>query len=235
MDLLEPRPGSRILDLGCGIGYLAGLAAKRGAGVVGMDIHHDAVAHASRTVHGSFAVASAFALPFVESCFDGIVFADVIEHLARPEAVLQELHRTAKPGARVVISTPHLGGWLTGTWVTSMLHGEVDEHMADERPGYTAEELCAVMSAGGIEPDEVRLTNPFSSQLLLGLVKWAYRLTKRTYGSQRELVEVSRTWKFMLYRYALFPFGYALGRAEEALLGRLIPGHCLIVRGSVRK
>ena len=36
LGLLDPRPGERILDLGCGTGHLAAEIAKSGAGVVGV-------------------------------------------------------------------------------------------------------------------------------------------------------------------------------------------------------
>src|SRR5689334_15946154 len=37
IDLLDPRPGQRVLDLGCGTGDLTAKIAERGATVVGLD------------------------------------------------------------------------------------------------------------------------------------------------------------------------------------------------------
>ena len=50
LDLLDPRPGLRVLDLGCGTGRHAGMLAERGAHVVGLDLDLDMLATA-RAAH----------------------------------------------------------------------------------------------------------------------------------------------------------------------------------------
>lgn len=233
--LLSPLRGKRLLDVGCGIGYLSTVMANHGAEVFGIDIDFSAVAYSASRAVGQFAVGSVTALPFASSTFNCVILADVIEHLPDPEKALWEIHRVGTPGASVIISTPHLDGWLTGTWVTTTLHGDKDEHMADHRKGYTANGLCTLMTTCRIEPRDILCTNPFISQLFLGFVKLGYLLTTSTYTSQVELINVSRTWRFWLYRFMFFPLAYAAGRLEEAVFGRWIPGHCLIVRGLVAK
>jgi len=233
--LLSPLAGKHLLDIGCGIGYLSGLMASHGAKVCSVDIDFSAVAYSASMVVGQFSVASATALPFSSNTFDCVTFADVIEHLPVPEEALSEIYRVAKPGASVIISTPHLKGWLTGTWVTSMLHEENAGPMADHREGYNANDLSILMDNCGIMPRDVRYTNPFVSQLVLGFVKLGYRVTNATYTTQCELIDISQSWRFQLYRSMVFPVVYAAGRIEEAVLGRWVPGHCLIVRGTVTK
>ena len=49
LDVLEPRPGESMLDLGCGDGVLTAQIAARGAGVVGVDSSPSMVALAVST------------------------------------------------------------------------------------------------------------------------------------------------------------------------------------------
>ena len=48
IEWLDPRPGERILDIGCGDGYYDSLIASKGAEVVGVDIHEKRLAKARR-------------------------------------------------------------------------------------------------------------------------------------------------------------------------------------------
>jgi glycosyltransferase involved in cell wall biosynthesis len=97
-----------LLVVGCGIGYLCGLGREEGAQVYGMDKSLDALHYAAATVEGKFAAASADGLPFRSDSFDKIIFADVIEHVPDDHKVLEKIVRVAKPGARIVVSTPAL-------------------------------------------------------------------------------------------------------------------------------
>ncbi len=233
--MLSPIKNKKILDIGCGIGYLSGILNEQGAEVVGIDLELSALKYSAQTLPGLFAFASAEVLPFPENEFDAIIIADVIEHLPNPGKALQEIHRVGKSGARIVVSTPNLKGPLTGTWALSMLHSEQDGHMADYREGYTAESLSELMNSRKIIPVQVSVTNPLISQLFLSMVKLGYRSVKSDYQSQSELISLNRNWKFEFYKRTIFPVGYFLGRMEERLLRNLIEGHCLIVCGTIDK
>ena len=57
IDLLDPQPGERVLDLGCGTGELAAKIAERGATVVGLDADHNMIEQArERFPHVQFVV-----------------------------------------------------------------------------------------------------------------------------------------------------------------------------------
>ncbi len=100
LELLAPRAGERILDLGCGDGALTEKIAARGADVVGVDASADQVA-AARARGLDARVADAQALPFVGE-FDA-VFSNAVLHWVRDQsAMMASVHRALKPGGRFV-------------------------------------------------------------------------------------------------------------------------------------
>lgn len=113
---LDPRPGERILDVGCGVGTFAYHSAKAGAIVFGIDYSSESIASAKRFSEkykvGSpenFVLGSAAKLPFDDCSFDKIVLADFIEHILNKEKeqALSEIKRVLKPGGTAVIFTPN--------------------------------------------------------------------------------------------------------------------------------
>ena len=100
VELLDPQPGERILDLGCGDGVLTETIGAIGATVVAVDAAPDMVAAAkargldARVIPGQ-------SLAF-EGEFDA-VFSNAALHWMRPqEAVLDGVRRALKPGGRFV-------------------------------------------------------------------------------------------------------------------------------------
>jgi hypothetical protein len=67
------------------------------------------------------------------------------------------------------------------------------------------------------------------------LTKVFYATRKRYYRSQADLVEVSSSWLFSLYRAVVFPVFLWLGRLEEWVVRKWMKGHCLIVCGTIDK
>ncbi|MGZ6780695.1 MAG: methyltransferase domain-containing protein [Mycobacterium sp.] len=108
-DLLVAAPGSRILEVGCGLGddaaALAGRVAPGGA-VVAVD-GSEAMVEAARRRHGdvaglSFDVADATRLPYDDESFDGCRIDRVLQHIADPAAAIREMVRVLRPGATLV-------------------------------------------------------------------------------------------------------------------------------------
>jgi len=112
LDLLDPQPGDRILDLGCGRGEVVAHLIRDGYEVIGIDYSGDAL-HLSRElleredlpVH--LARCDAARLPFADGSFDRILMGDVIEHLEweHGEAALREIGRILAPGGTVLVHT----------------------------------------------------------------------------------------------------------------------------------
>lgn len=81
-----------VLDIGCG--------NRKRTGAVGLDINPSTDAD---VVHDL----DVFPWPFEDSSFDEIYADNVIEHLDDVIAVMEEIHRIARPGALVVLAVPY--------------------------------------------------------------------------------------------------------------------------------
>ena len=100
LDLLDPKPGERILDVGCGEGTLTRQIAARGAIVVGVDSSPDMVAAAQARGLDARAI-DAEALPFVRE-FDAVFSNAALHWVRNHDALLAGVARSLRPGGRFV-------------------------------------------------------------------------------------------------------------------------------------
>jgi predicted SAM-dependent methyltransferase len=82
----------KVLDIGCG--------CQKVPGAIGIDISPDSQADVIHDLN-------VFPYPFDNDEFDQIYCIDVLEHLQDVIHTMEEIHRIAKPGARVFIRVPH--------------------------------------------------------------------------------------------------------------------------------
>jgi len=123
MSLLGDPPPARVLEIGTGYLTLA-VALRRTftrARITGVE-HPDrayvfASAYGKRLAEETITLVAADlaagGLPFHDSAFDSVLFAEVVEHLP-PNAVpgvLHDIARVLAPGGRLVITTPNLASW----------------------------------------------------------------------------------------------------------------------------
>jgi SAM-dependent methyltransferase len=98
--LLAPRPGERILDVGCGDGVLTAKIAASGAQVVGVDASASMI-EAAQALGLDARVANAEALPF-ESEFEAVFSNAALHWVRNQDAMLAGVYRALKPGGRFV-------------------------------------------------------------------------------------------------------------------------------------
>jgi SAM-dependent methyltransferase len=101
LDAVRPEPGTWLLDVASGPGFIAQAAADRGAEVIGLDFASAMVREARRR-HPSvtFREGDAEALPFDDSTFDAVVMNFGMLHLARPDTAIAEARRVLRPRGR---------------------------------------------------------------------------------------------------------------------------------------
>lgn len=103
--------GRRIADLGCGGGLVSEPLARRGAQVVGIDIGAASIAaaraHASRLAGAApyYMRGDLRAVPAPDGAFDGVVLADVLEHIEDTRGAIAEAVRILRPGGWLFAST----------------------------------------------------------------------------------------------------------------------------------
>jgi 2-polyprenyl-3-methyl-5-hydroxy-6-metoxy-1,4-benzoquinol methylase len=107
----------RILDLGCGSGYVAAELARRGHEVVGVDVSADGIRLARDTYEAElpglrFHACSVYDDDFAErvgGAVDCVLSLEVVEHLYLPRALFAQARRLLRPGGSLVVSTPYHG------------------------------------------------------------------------------------------------------------------------------
>lgn len=111
LDAIGPTAGLRVLDAGCGEGYLSRTLAAGGADVDGIDACQSlvdaAASHPSPEGATRFTYASVDDLPFEDGTFDLVVCNHLFSHLPDPTDALREIGRVLKSGGRLVLLTLH--------------------------------------------------------------------------------------------------------------------------------
>jgi ubiquinone/menaquinone biosynthesis C-methylase UbiE len=117
LKVVAPRPGMRVLDIGCGRGELAVHLARAGAIVWGLDYAEAAVKIARQFLAAAafddvraaiqFLRGSALDLPLPACSVDAVTMLDVVEHLTPSELdrALGEVRRVLTPQGRLIIHT----------------------------------------------------------------------------------------------------------------------------------
>jgi len=96
----------RLLDVGCGTGELLNIAQKRGWEVWGIDNCPNRIARAKERYDlNNLSVTTLEEADFHEEEFDTLVMWDIIEHLSRPNQILQKARRLLKKDGLLLIST----------------------------------------------------------------------------------------------------------------------------------
>ncbi|MFH1566642.1 MAG: class I SAM-dependent methyltransferase [Gemmatimonadota bacterium] len=107
--LLQLQPGQRLLDMGCGSGWLAARCRARGAWVVATDIAPRGVAAVRRRFPpvSRLVAADVYHMPLRDGQFDAAVLSEVLEHLEAVEAAVAEAARLLRPGGRLLVTVPY--------------------------------------------------------------------------------------------------------------------------------
>jgi ubiquinone/menaquinone biosynthesis C-methylase UbiE len=119
IDDLSLAPGSQVLEIGCGTGFMSIALAHRGFRVQAVDSAEAMIelarGHAMKagTIDMlSFGIGDVHSLAFDDSSFDLVMAIGVIPWLDQPEAAMREMARMTKPGGYVILTTSNRAGLI---------------------------------------------------------------------------------------------------------------------------
>lgn len=99
---------SKILDVGCGAGFLTNELALASHKVTGVDLSGESLEVARRfdqTKSVEYKMADAYDLPFADASFDVVCAMDFLEHVDEPARAIKEFSRVLKPGGQFFFHT----------------------------------------------------------------------------------------------------------------------------------
>lgn len=151
LDLLDPKPRTAILDVGCGTGILLKqlLELERNLSLFGVDIAPEMVrvAQAKLGMAVEIREGSADALVYEDELFDSVTCATSFHHYPQPATALREMYRVLKPGGKLVMLDPFTDGWVRHTIcrLLDKLFAEVGTKL------FTREQMRRMFSEVGFE------------------------------------------------------------------------------------
>jgi SAM-dependent methyltransferase len=101
---VEDGEGKRALDIGCRDGYWSDRLKEKNYSVIALDLEPQ--------YEGAITCNVEDGLPFDDESFDIVWCTEVIEHVYKPEFLLQEVDRILKPGGTAVLTTPNSAWWF---------------------------------------------------------------------------------------------------------------------------
>lgn len=103
MRYLRPNASERLLEVGCGRGWLTQRMQEHCPATFGIDVNPMSITHG---VTEQLLVMDATALHFENAQFDHLYSFHAIEHIVDAEGALREMHRVIAPGGRVLLVYP---------------------------------------------------------------------------------------------------------------------------------
>jgi SAM-dependent methyltransferase len=203
--------GVRILEVGCGGGYLSSLLLQAGADVVAADLLTSAAQFAlEKGVNKGLTFDAGRPWPFAQHSFEIIIMLDVLEHVENDVGCLQEVRRVLRKGGRAVLSVP-AHQFLFSSW---------DQVLGHHRR-YSKPRLRHIFQDAGLEPVILSYQNVLSFLPALVL-----RGKDRILGRQYKHAEfpdvpesVNRLFKWWgLLESALVPINLPIGLSLFAVL-----------------
>ena len=194
LDRLGVKAGASLLDVACGSGQLALIAARRGANVTGVDIATNAIlaARGRAAVEGlnaRFDEGDAEDLPYKTASFDVVTSIYGAMFAPRPDRVAAELLRVCRPGGRIAM----------GNWTKEGFIGQMFKTFARfiAPPGMPAPVLwgdeAVVRERFGSGVSDLRLTRvtyrfdyPFGPAEVVEFFRKYYGPTTRAFATLRE-------------------------------------------------
>ncbi|GAB5490232.1 MAG: hypothetical protein Phog2KO_04470 [Phototrophicaceae bacterium] len=171
---------SSVIDIGCGPGFMAEALSEKDVNLTSFDIviHPKTEQYSSRTVEVNI---EEYDFPEEFDNIDTILLLDIIEHLRKPDVLMQNLRTSyVKHSPEIVITTANIGFFVVrfGLFLGQFNYGKRGILDADHATLFTFQSLIRLLKISGYEITEVKgipapyplaLGDNFFSQFLLKL------------------------------------------------------------------
>jgi SAM-dependent methyltransferase len=126
-EAIDPHAGERVLDIGCGSGTAALVAARRYCEVSGIDYVPTLIDRAIERATAEdlaidFEVGDAQSLPFPDGTFDVVLSVYGVQFAPDQDKAAREMLRVCRPGGRIGLATPAPEGWSRDFFATNARH-----------------------------------------------------------------------------------------------------------------
>lgn len=184
--LVEPRPGQRVLDVGCGTGNHLLILNRMGLNISGTDASHAMVQKARKRLGHRSTLKQAMAedLPFEDNEFDLVSLINALEFMDNPLQALREAGRVA--GSKVFVGVLNSLSW---NGILNKFHGYFNDPLFGQATFYNLWQIKSLM------------------QLAYGPVPISWGCIKVVPG----FVEDSRPSNKAFWNWKHSPFGFFLG------------------------
>jgi SAM-dependent methyltransferase len=199
VDRVGITPGTSVLDVACGSGQVALIAARRGARATGVDIAANSIAAArgratSEGLEATFDEGDAEALPYADGSFDLVVSIYGAMFAPQPDLVAAELLRVCRQGGRIAMAN-----WTAEGFVGKMFKA-IGRFIAP--PGMPApvlwgnEQVIAERLGGGLSGLRLSRVNcrfdyPFPPAGVVDFFRENYGPTTRAFATLGEMEQVA--------------------------------------------
>jgi 2-polyprenyl-3-methyl-5-hydroxy-6-metoxy-1,4-benzoquinol methylase len=197
--------GSRVLEVGSGIGTMTRRLVDVADVVVGIEPNRNCATQLQEAMggHPRFTMRVCHfeecdAAELASQRFDSVLLVNVLEHLADDVRALKAFEQIVVPGGRVIVFVPAL----------QMAYGPLDAELGHHRR-YSKRSLSAAFAAAGLDLIRLRYTNP------IGLAGWMYnahisKSTKHSVAQVRLFETLVAPWALPLERLIPPPIGLSL-------------------------
>jgi 2-polyprenyl-3-methyl-5-hydroxy-6-metoxy-1,4-benzoquinol methylase len=149
------RPGSRVLEIGCGYGEMVGYLEKLGCEVQATELDENVAALARRQGF-AIRIGPFDAENYPKGHFDYVLLNQVLEHILDPADLLRQLRGVLAPAGTVVISTPNADSLLRRLFSSRWVHWHAPYHVHL----FTPRSLRSLAAAAGFEVRMLRTVSP---------------------------------------------------------------------------
>jgi SAM-dependent methyltransferase len=147
IERLNGERKGRVLDVGCGPGFLLRQFQKRGWEAQGTELSEQSAVHAREILGLPIHVGDLASARFPDAHFDAVVLWHVLEHVPGPQSTIAEVERILQPGGVFLVGVPNFGSREARLARDKWFHLDVPRHLHH----FTVPTLTWILASAGLQ------------------------------------------------------------------------------------